>query len=75
MSIHSSSSANRHASTTAPHPQRLPYGASFFLLGLLNNVLYVIILSAALDLVDKAETPKVSSESLGPPLTSTPRLS
>ncbi|KAG8814216.1 battenin CLN3 protein, partial [Serendipita sp. 400] len=26
-------------------------GASFFLLGLVNNVLYVIILSAALDLV------------------------
>lgn len=31
---------------------------SFFLLGLLNNVLYVIILSAALDLVSNQSTPK-----------------
>ncbi|GAA6023232.1 hypothetical protein JCM11491_006488 [Sporobolomyces phaffii] len=34
------------------------FGASFFLFGTLNNVLYVVILSAALDLVDKATTPK-----------------
>jgi hypothetical protein len=36
------------------------YGLSFFVLGLLNNVLYVVILSAALDLVDSQATPKVS---------------
>lgn len=57
MSLHSHASSTRHASL---HPHKLAYGASFFCLGLLNNVLYVIILSAALDLVDKATTPKVS---------------
>ena len=63
-------------------PSSLAYGASFFLFGTLNNVLYVVshplccqavellaetfrfhlqvILSAALDLVDQASTPKVS---------------
>lgn len=61
MSVHSHTSLSRHAS---PHPHKLAYGASFFCLGLLNNVLYVIILSAALDLVDKATTPKVSSPDL-----------
>ncbi|GAA5842065.1 hypothetical protein JCM5353_003491 [Sporobolomyces roseus] len=53
-------------STPAPHPSSmnltlpssLAFGASFFLFGTLNNVLYVVILSAALDLVDKAATPK-----------------
>ncbi|GAA5894478.1 amino acid transporter YHC3 [Sporobolomyces salmoneus] len=39
-------------------PIHLAFGASFFLFGTLNNVLYVVILSAALDLVDKAATPK-----------------
>jgi battenin len=34
------------------------FDASFFFLGLLNNVLYVVILSAALDLVP-ADVPKV----------------
>ncbi|KAK4049377.1 battenin CLN3 protein [Microbotryomycetes sp. JL201] len=36
----------------------LPFSGSFFIEGLLNNVLYVVILSAALDLVDAASTPK-----------------
>ncbi|KAI1792781.1 batten's disease protein Cln3 [Ganoderma leucocontextum] len=36
---------------------RIKLGASFFLFGLINNVLYVIILSAALDLVPPS-TPK-----------------
>lgn len=40
----------------AAHP-RLRLAASFFLFGVLNNILYVIILSAALDLVP-ASTPK-----------------
>ncbi|GAA5887570.1 hypothetical protein JCM16303_004247 [Sporobolomyces ruberrimus] len=39
-------------------PSSLAFGAAFFLFGTLNNVLYVVILSAALDLVDKAATPK-----------------
>ncbi|ORY90784.1 batten's disease protein Cln3 [Leucosporidium creatinivorum] len=56
MPVHSHTTSIRHASP--PHPHKLAYGASFFCLGLLNNVLYVIILSAALDLVDKAATPK-----------------
>jgi battenin len=38
------------------HP-RMRLAASFFLFGVLNNILYVIILSAALDLVP-ASTPK-----------------
>lgn len=41
------------------HPHRIPYALSFFLLGLLNNVLYVVVLSAALDLVGSG-VPKVS---------------
>ncbi|GAA5943219.1 amino acid transporter YHC3 [Sporobolomyces koalae] len=55
-------------SSSAPHLRfgmfplslstRFKFGASFFLFGTLNNVLYVVILSAALDLVDKATTPK-----------------
>lgn len=45
-------------SSPSPPPYRLAFASSFFLLGLLNNVLYVVILSAALDLVDKASTPK-----------------
>ncbi|KAI5481084.1 esterase / lipase [Pseudohyphozyma bogoriensis] len=36
----------------------VPFSLSFFLFGLVNNVLYVVILSAALDLVDKQSTPK-----------------
>lgn len=38
-------------STTQPPPHRLAFGASFFIFGLINNVLYVVILSAALDLL------------------------
>ncbi|GAA5863940.1 hypothetical protein JCM8547_005287 [Rhodosporidiobolus lusitaniae] len=34
------------------------FALSFFLFGTINNILYVVILSAALDLVDKASTPK-----------------
>ncbi|GAA5943530.1 hypothetical protein JCM10213_005521 [Rhodosporidiobolus nylandii] len=34
------------------------FAAAFFALGCLNNIIYVVILSAALDLVDKASTPK-----------------
>lgn len=34
------------------------FNSSFFLFGLVNNVIYVVILSAALDLVDKNKTPK-----------------
>ncbi|SGY69905.1 BQ5605_C004g03077 [Microbotryum silenes-dioicae] len=56
------SSAATTTATATPIPHRLRFGASFFCFGLLNNVLYVVILSAALDLVDKATTPKV----LGP---------
>ncbi|GAA5835382.1 hypothetical protein JCM11251_005219 [Rhodosporidiobolus azoricus] len=37
---------------------RLAFATAFFLFGTLNNSVYVVILSAALDLVDKAETPK-----------------
>ncbi|SCZ92260.1 BZ3500_MvSof-1268-A1-R1_Chr5-2g07743 [Microbotryum saponariae] len=55
----SSSAAATAAATATPIPHRLRFGASFFCFGLLNNVLYVVILSAALDLVDKATTPKV----------------
>ncbi|GAA6061190.1 hypothetical protein JCM10212_002403 [Sporobolomyces blumeae] len=39
-------------------PRSVAYALAFFLFGTLNNVLYVVILSAALDLVDKAATPK-----------------
>lgn len=45
----------------SPRKVQFRYGSSFFLLGLLNNVLYVVILSAALDLVDSQATPKVST--------------
>lgn len=55
MSIRSMSTGHH----SPPHPRRVAFGASFFLEGLLNNVLYVVILSAALDLVNSAETPKV----------------
>ncbi|KAM0792898.1 hypothetical protein ACM66B_002659 [Microbotryomycetes sp. NB124-2] len=46
------------SSSSAHVPHKLPLSASFFIEGLLNNVLYVVILSAALDLVDAASTPK-----------------
>ncbi|EIW79659.1 batten's disease protein Cln3 [Coniophora puteana RWD-64-598 SS2] len=45
------------SSLTAEKKSLLRLGASFFLFGLINNVLYVIILSAALDLVPPS-TPK-----------------
>lgn len=38
-------------STSQPAPHRLAFAASFFIFGLINNVLYVVILSAALDLL------------------------
>ncbi|KAI0823514.1 batten's disease protein Cln3 [Trametes gibbosa] len=48
----------RHASQrTESRGLRLKLGLSFFLFGMINNVLYVIILSAALDLVPPS-TPK-----------------
>lgn len=53
-----------HPMATQSPPPRLAFAASFFLLGLLNNVLYVVILSAALDLV-AASTPKVSAQGRG----------
>lgn len=66
MSMHSSSATSARG---GPIPHRWQFSSSFFLEGLLNNVLYVVILSAALDLVDSASTPKVSliqrDESLG----------
>ncbi|KAM0751550.1 batten's disease protein Cln3 [Meredithblackwellia eburnea MCA 4105] len=50
----------RLASQATPTEDRAgwSFSLSFFLLGLINNVLYVVILSAALDLVDKQSTPK-----------------
>ncbi|CEQ39107.1 SPOSA6832_00612, partial [Sporobolomyces salmonicolor] len=60
-----SSPSSSLASKTQTYPNPTAYAFSFFLFGCLNNVLYVVILSAALDLVDKASTPKVS---LGPSL-------
>ncbi|GAA5855539.1 hypothetical protein JCM3766R1_006352 [Sporobolomyces carnicolor] len=52
------SSSSSHSAARRMIPISLAFGASFFLFGTLNNVLYVVILSAALDLVDKAATPK-----------------
>lgn len=49
--------AQRNVGTRPPF---LSLGLSFFIFGLINNVLYVIILSAALDLVPPS-TPKVLS--------------
>ncbi|GAA5911345.1 hypothetical protein JCM6882_002352 [Rhodosporidiobolus microsporus] len=47
------------APTTSPERRtRVAFAAAFFLFGTLNNIIYVVILSAALDLVDKASTPK-----------------
>ncbi|KAF8584628.1 batten's disease protein Cln3 [Ramaria rubella] len=46
-----------HPSSSGQRSLMLKLGASFFLFGLINNVLYVIILSAALDLVPPS-TPK-----------------
>ncbi len=45
--------------TRSPQTIHRLFSLSFFLFGTLNNIIYVVILSAALDLVDKAETPKV----------------
>ncbi|GAA5955657.1 hypothetical protein JCM21900_005075 [Sporobolomyces salmonicolor] len=53
-----SSPSSSLASKTQTYPSSTAYAFSFFLFGCLNNVLYVVILSAALDLVDKASTPK-----------------
>ncbi|SCV72400.1 BQ2448_3937 [Microbotryum intermedium] len=53
-----SESESDSTAAAAAIPHRLRFGASFFCFGLLNNVLYVVILSAALDLVGKATTPK-----------------
>ncbi|GAA5961155.1 hypothetical protein JCM8115_005849 [Rhodotorula mucilaginosa] len=44
--------------TVLPRNTRLRFSAGFFCLGTLNNIIYVVILSAALDLVDQASTPK-----------------
>ncbi|GAA5873953.1 hypothetical protein JCM3774_004050 [Rhodotorula dairenensis] len=44
--------------TVLPRNIRVRFAAGFFLLGTLNNIIYVVILSAALDLVDQASTPK-----------------
>ncbi|GAA5854004.1 hypothetical protein JCM9279_003759 [Rhodotorula babjevae] len=44
--------------TSSPSRIRWTFALSFFLFGTLNNIIYVVILSAALDLVDKASTPK-----------------
>ncbi|POY70414.1 hypothetical protein BMF94_6589 [Rhodotorula taiwanensis] len=41
-----------------PRNVRVRFCSGFFLLGTLNNIIYVVILSAALDLVDQASTPK-----------------
>lgn len=58
MSVHSASS-----STRLNKPHRFRFALAFFVLGLINNVLYVVILSAALDLVNAASTPKVRQAS------------
>ena len=58
-SISSSPTALTSFPLPSPTPHRVAYAISFFLLGLLNNVLYVVILSAALDLVGRG-VPKVS---------------
>ncbi|KAK4048076.1 battenin CLN3 protein [Microbotryomycetes sp. JL221] len=52
------SSAGSTGSHLQPIPHKFAYSASFFIEGLLNNVLYVVILSAAFDLVNAASTPK-----------------
>ncbi|GAA5979459.1 hypothetical protein JCM10908_002932 [Rhodotorula pacifica] len=44
--------------TVLPRDIRLRFSSGFFCLGTLNNIIYVVILSAALDLVDQASTPK-----------------
>ncbi|GAA5954886.1 hypothetical protein JCM3765_007802 [Sporobolomyces pararoseus] len=46
------------SSSTSMISTSIAFSSAFFLFGTLNNVLYVVILSAALDLVDKATTPK-----------------
>ncbi|GAA5976819.1 hypothetical protein JCM5350_007257 [Sporobolomyces pararoseus] len=53
-------SSSSSSATLSPRmiPTSVAFGSAFFLFGTLNNVLYVVILSAALDLVDKATTPK-----------------
>ncbi|GAA6001776.1 amino acid transporter YHC3 [Rhodotorula paludigena] len=55
MRSHTASSAARGSGTSTA---RTRLAAAFFLFGTLNNIIYVVILSAALDLVDKASTPK-----------------
>ncbi|GAA6039616.1 hypothetical protein JCM8097_002216 [Rhodosporidiobolus ruineniae] len=45
-------------SSSSSSSLRTRFALSFFLFGTLNNIIYVVILSAALDLVDKASTPK-----------------
>ncbi|GAA6003343.1 hypothetical protein JCM10207_000285 [Rhodosporidiobolus poonsookiae] len=50
-----------HGTRTEPYADkqtRLAFASAFFCFGTLNNIIYVVILSAALDLVDKASTPK-----------------
>ncbi|GAA5911320.1 hypothetical protein JCM8208_005216, partial [Rhodotorula glutinis] len=44
--------------SSSPSRVRWTFALAFFLFGTLNNIIYVVILSAALDLVDKASTPK-----------------
>jgi len=49
--ISSMSTTNPASASPARPPHRLAFAASFFLFGLINNVLYVVILSAAMDLL------------------------
>ncbi|GAA6048139.1 hypothetical protein JCM3770_003680 [Rhodotorula araucariae] len=48
----------RLSPSSSPAGTRRAFAAALFLFGTLNNIIYVVILSAALDLVDKASTPK-----------------